>query len=466
MIIMKFGGTSIEDIDSVRRVVEIIHSRLDLCPVVVNSAMGKTTRKLLNIARLSAEGMDKEAARELDAIREYHVAMARGLTPDFKENNIRTALERYFEELQELLEGLSVLRELTPRSQDRILSYGELVATTIIASALRQRGIDARWLDARAFIITDERFTGARPVDDLTRLGIRRDVLPLVSSGCVPVIQGFIGSTRGGDTTTLGFEGSDLSASLVGAALDVSDIQIWKDVDGIMTADPSIFAGARTIKKISFEEASELTFFGAKILHPDTLEPARSKDIPVHIYNSRQPEGGGTLITASAKSGSNVITSIAYKRSVCIVSIVPDARANPAGFFRAVFDVLDREGITPSVMTTSNAGMVMAVSASESSKCVTDELSRLGTVNIFGEKGTISLVGENIRTARGLASLVFRNLDGINIDMVAHGASPISFTFVVNETDIPSVIARLHETFFKDPDPDLFGYPPPSLRKR
>ncbi|MBW2559414.1 MAG: aspartate kinase, partial [Deltaproteobacteria bacterium] len=397
-------------------------------------------------------------ARQLNAIREYHLAMARDLTPAFEESGIRTALEGYFKELQELLEGLSVLRELPLRSQDRILSYGELVATMIIASALRQREIDARWMDARTFIITDERFTGARPMDNLTRRSIRREVLPLVSSGCVPVIQGFIGSTRDGTTTTLalGFEGSDLTASLVGAALDVSDIQIWKDVNGIMTADPSIFAKARTIRQISFEEASELTFFGAKVLHPDTLEPARRKNIPVHIYNSRQPEGGGTMITARVQSGSTVIKSIAYKQSMCIVSIVPDARANSAGFFRSVFDILDREQITPSVMTTSKAGMVMAVSASENEKRVIDELSGLGTVNICSDKGTISLVGENIRTARDLASLVFRNLDGIAVDMVAHGASPISFTFVVNETDIPSVIAKLHEAFFKNPDPDLF----------
>ena len=457
MIVMKFGGTSIEDVDSVRRVVEIIHSRLDLHPVVVNSAMGKTTRKLLNVARLSAEGMDKKAARQLDEIRGYHVALARALTPDFEESDIRTALERYFEELRELLEGLSVLRELTPRSQDRILSYGELVSTTIIASALRQRGIDARWLDARTFVATDERFTRARPEGNLTRRGIRKEVLPLVSSGCVPVIQGFIGSTKGGATTTLGFEGSDLTASLVGAALDVSDIQIWKDVNGIMTADPSILAEARTIRQISFEEASELTFFGAKVLHPDTLEPARRKDIPVHIYNSRQPDAHGTVITERVKARRDLITSITYKRPMCIVSIAPDSRVNPDGFFRKVFDILDREQITPSVITTSKTGMVMAITASEGSEGFIDELSGLGMVTTCTGKGTISLVGENIRITHDLASLVFRNLEGIDIDMVAQGASPISFTFVVNGTDIPSVIARLHEAFFKDPDPDLFN---------
>lgn len=455
MIVMKFGGTSIEDIDSVRRVIEIIYSRLSLHPVVLNSAMGKTTRKLLEAARLAAEGLGAEAARQLDAIREYHTAMARGLTPAFVESDIRATLERYFAELQGLLEGLSVLQELTPHSQDRILSYGELVATAIIASALRQRGIDARWLDARDLIITDDRFTGARPVDDLTRHALREQVLPLVTSGCVPVIQGFIGSTRSGATTTLGFEGSDLTASLVGAALDVSDIQIWKDVDGIMTADPSIFAEARTIRQISFEEASEMTFFGAKVLHPDTLDPARRKDIPVHIYNSRRPEGGGTMITASAQSGGGVITSIAYKSPVSLIGIVPDTDTNPAGFFRAVFDILDREGVAPSAMTTSKAGVIMAVNAPGSEEHLTGELSRLGTVNISRGKGTVSLVGENIRTTRDFPPLVFRNLDGLEIDMVAHGASPISCTFVVNETDIPSVIAMLHKAFFSDPDPAL-----------
>jgi len=457
MIVMKFGGTSIENIEAVRRVVEIIRSRLDLQPVVVNSAMGKTTRRLLHIARLTAEGQDKEAAGELEELRGYHIGMAQGLTPDFEGSSTRTELERYFAELQELLDTLSVLRELTPPSQDRILSYGELIATTIMATALREGGVNARWLDARNCIITDERFTGAKPVDDLTRLAIRRVVLPVVSSGCVPVIQGFIGATRDGTTTTLGFEGSDLTASLVSAALDVSDIQIWKDVDGIMTADPSIFPEARTIKQISFEEASELTFLGAKVLHPDTLAPARRKGIPVHIYNSRRPEGGGTMITTGAKGGRNIITSIAHKEAICMVSVIPNVRTSPAEFLRAIFDVLGRKEITPFVMTTSTEGTVMAVSDSEAEGGMLDELSSLGPVNTARDRGAISLVGENIRTVPDFASLVLRNLDGTGIDMVAYGISPISCTIVVNKTDIPSIIARLHGVFFRDPDPDLFG---------
>ena len=456
MIIMKFGGTSIEDIPSVERVVKIIGSRLEQHPVVVNSAMGKTTRKLLNIARLSADGMDEDALLRLDKIREYHFDMARGLISDFEDSDARITLERYFEELQRLLGGLSILQELTPRSQDRILSYGELVATTIIASTLQSRGINARWLDARDFIITDERFTRARPVDELTLRGIQEKVRPLVLSGHVPVIQGFIGSTRGGATTTLGFEGSDFTAALAGAALDVSNIEIWKDVNGIMTADPRIFAGARTVRNISFEEASELTLFGAKVLHPGTIEPARRKDIPVNIYNSRQPDAGGTTITANANNGTNIVKSIAYNMPVCIINIVSDSHVDPAGFLRSVFDILDREGIVPCVVTTAGASLAMAVSASEDMEHAIDELTRLGTVNIAGEKASISLVGENIRTTHYFAPVVFQNLEDVNIYMVAQGASPISLTFVVNESDVSSVIARLHEAFFRDPDPDMF----------
>ncbi|MBW2598856.1 MAG: aspartate kinase [Deltaproteobacteria bacterium] len=453
MIVMKFGGTSIEDILSVERVIGIIDSRLEQHPVVVNSAMGKTTRKLLDIARLSADGMDKKALLRLDKIREYHFDMARGLIPDFEDSDARTTLEGYFEELKRLLGGLSILRELTPRSQDRFLSYGELVATTIIASTLQSRGINARWQDARDLIITDERFTRARPVDEITFRGIQKKVRPLVESGHVPVIQGFIGSTRGGATTTLGFEGSDFTAALAGAALDVSNIEIWKDVNGIMTADPRIFAGARTVKNISFEEASELTFCGAKVLHPGTIEPARRKNIPVNIYNSRQPDAEGTTITARAKRGTNIVKSIAYNVPVCIMNIVSDSHVDPAGFLRSVFDILDREGIVPRVATTAGAGIAMAVSTSEDMEHAIDELTRLGTVNIAREKATISLVGENIRTTRDFTPVVFQNLEDVNICMVAQGASPISLTFVVDESDVSSVIARLHEAFFSEPDP-------------
>ncbi len=452
MIVMKFGGTSIEDVPSVERVVRIVASRLEECPVVVNSAMGKTTRNLLEIARASADGTDKTALSHLDEIREYHVDMARGLIKDFDNNDAGTILEEYFEELRELLGGLSILRELTPRNQDRILSYGELAATTIIACALREYGINARWLDARDLIITNEAFTMATPLNDITFRGIREKVRPLVSSGYVPVIQGFIGSTRSGATTTLGFEGSDFTAALVGAALDVSGIQIWKDVNGIMTADPRVFAGARTVRDISFDEASELTFSGAKVLHPGTIEPARRKNIPVNIYNSRQPDAGGTTITARAKTCDGIVKSIAYNMPVSIVNIVPASHADPAGFLRSVFDVLERKSIMPCAIASTVTGVAIAVGASGEMDRAADEMGHFGSVSVVDGKATVSLVGENIRNTGDFAPLVFRNLEDIDICMVAQGASPISLTFVVDESDVSSVITRLHDVFFKTPD--------------
>jgi len=455
MIVMKFGGTSIEDIPSVERVLKIIDSRIERQPVVVNSAMGKTTRKLLEIARLSADGKDEKARLLLDGIHGYHSDMARGLIPDFEHSDARRVLERYFEDLRLLMDGLSVLRELTPRSQDRILSYGELAATTIIAAALTAHGINARWMDARDFIITDERFTRARPVDELACRAIAEKVTPSVSSGYVPVIQGFIGSTRRGDTTTLGFEGSDFTAALVGAALDVSGIEIWKDVNGIMTADPRIFAGARTVRNISFEEASELTFSGAKVLHPGTIEPARRKNIPVNIYNSREPDAGGTTIQARTKNEKDIVISIAYNVSVSIVTITQDSHRAPAGFLRSVFDILDREGIVPRAAATSGTGVAVAVDSSEDMEHLTGELTQCGDVTVSERKATVSLVGENIRTTRDFAPTVFQNLEDVNIYMIAQGMSAISVTFVVDESDVSPVISRLHTVFFKNPDPDM-----------
>lgn len=454
MIVMKFGGTSIEDIPSIERVVGIIHSRLERQPVVVNSAMGKTTRKLLEIARLSADGRDDMALLRLQEVRDYHFDLALGLMPDFEQCDTRATLEGYFEKLQRLIGGLSVLRELTPRIQDRILSYGELVATRIIASTLQGRGINARWLDARDLIITDERFTMARPFDELTFRCIQEKVRPLVETGHVPVTQGFIGSTRNGDTTTLGFEGSDFTTALAGAALDVSSIEIWKDVNGIMTADPHVFSGARTACNVSFEEASELTFFGAKVLHPSTIRPARRNNIPVHIYNSRQPDAGGTIIGAAGNRETNVVKSIAYHMPVAIMNIVSDSHVDTAAFLRSVFDILEREGIVPRVVTTAGTSIALAVGVSDNMEHAVNELTRFGTVNIVREKATISLVGENIRTTGAFAPIVFQNLEDVNVYMVAQGASPISLTFVVDESDVSPVIARLHGVFFGAADPD------------
>ena len=456
MIVMKFGGTSVQDAPSIERVTEIVRRRLDLQPAVVVSAMGKTTRNLLTAAGYSAAGKSREALTKLEEIHRYHFELARTLIPNVERSEAGIKLNSHLDELRKLFEGLSILRELTLRSQDKILSYGELMSTAIVTAAFQQRGINAVLLDARDFIITDERFTRAQPIEAIAYQKINEQVRPVLEAGRVPVIQGYIGSTRDGATTTLGFEGSDYTAALIGAALNVNDIQIWKDVSGLMTADPQIFPAARTVKSISFAEAAELTFFGAKVLHPSAIHPARVKKIPVHIYNSKQPDATGTEISGHATTGSNLIKSIAYKRPLCILNVFSNRTFSPYDFLKGVFDILDRERITPYIMVTSEASVALAVSASENLEFLKDDLSHFGEVKVTKQKATISLVGENLRTQRDFAATAVRRLTGTPIDMIAYGASPINFTFVVDEQQVPVVIAKLHEVFFQELDPNLF----------
>ncbi|MGH7491970.1 MAG: aspartate kinase [bacterium] len=456
MIVMKFGGTSVEDAPAIERVIEIVRFRLELRPAVVISAMGKTTRNLLIAAGFSAEGKSEEAQAKLNEIRRYHFDLAKIVVPNWEHSGAGRKLVGYFDELRKLFDGLAILRELTLRSHDKILSYGELMSTAIIADAFRSRGLDTVLLDAREFIITDERFTRAQPIAATTYQKISEHVRPAMAAGQIPIIQGYIGSTRTGATTTLGFEGSDYTAALVGAALGADDIQIWKDVSGLMTADPAIFTGARTVKTASFAEAAELTFFGAKVLHPSAIEPARQKNIPVHIYNSRKPQDTGTVVTTSAKTGTNLIKSIAYKRSLCILNILSNRSFSAYDFLKAVFDILDRERLTPYIMSTAEASVAVALSASENLEFLIADLGHFGEVRILPEKATISLVGENLRTARNVATMVFQQLHGMPIDLISQGASPINFSFALDEANVPEAIAKLHEVFFRELDPAVF----------
>jgi aspartate kinase len=456
MIVMKFGGTSIADAASIERVASIVHRSLDQGPVIVNSAMEKTTRKLLDAAQYSAAGAVRDAMITLSNIYEYHTSLAEQLLAPVTAGDTNTMLAHYYDELVELLDGLSILRELPPRSQDRILSYGELMATAITSQVFRERHIQTVLCDARNFIITDDRFTGARPFEHITYDRVREYLQPVVDSGRVPVVQGFIGSTRNGDTTTLGFEGSDFTAALIGAALGVSHIQIWKDVNGIMTADPAVCPGVHTIKTISFAEAAKLTFFGAKVLHPSSIQPARSKNIPVHIYNSKAPDAVGTMITAHSKPGEHVIKSIAYKTPVTVMQLRGEDSVSPHHLLRSTCDMLDCGDIVPYVMTSEGSNITMVLNEKEDIDHLAEELSPYGAITIGRDKAAVTLVGENLSTHRILTGLACQSLTGTNIEMIAQGSSPIAFTVIVDGKDMTSVIASLHETFFSDPDPELF----------
>lgn len=462
MIVMKFGGTSIEDAPSIERVIEIVRARLEAQPIVVVSAMGKTTRKLLDAASASASGNRPAALETVIEIRDAHTSEVRRLMGDDRASETLNRFELYFDELNTLLEGLAILGEVPPRGLDKILSYGELLSSAIVAGAMVERGILSRLFDSREIIKTDDRYGEASPIVEITALNIRGAMASAIERGEVPVLQGFIGSTREGATTTLGFEGSDYTATIIGAALDASDIQIWKDVSGLMTADPSVYADARTVKACSFAEAGELTYFGAKVLHPKAIHPAARKNIAVHIYNSKRPDATGTVITGTAPECKNLIKSIAYKKPVTVVSSTGEQSRflSPNDFLRALLDVLRRRRIRPMLTAVSGLRVVLAVDSNMLSdggeRDFIEEVSKFSYSDMETGKAMVSLVGAELRKDPALIGHVFAAIDRTSLDIIMHGSSPLTINLVVSERDVESMIARLHEVFFDQLDSRVF----------
>ena len=461
---MKFGGTSVEDAACVERVAEIVRARLALKPVVVVSAMGKTTRKLLQAAEASAAGDGRTTLDVIADLKQSHAREARQLIK--KRIEALDFIEETFEELKKLLEGLAILREVPPRGLDKILAYGELLSSAIITDALNERGIPSQLVDARALITTDERFGVASPIFELTNPQVQATIAPLIEQSVVPVMQGFIGSTRRGATTTLGFEGSDYTAAIVGAAMNADDIQIWKDVSGLMTCDPRIYAGARTVKACSFAEAAALTYFGAKVLHPKAIHPAARRRIPVHIYNSKAPEATGTAINESAPPCANAIKSIAYKRPVTVLHATIETISEeeqtflPEDSLKTIINTMIKQRVTP--LITAVSGLNVAVVADSASLDETTERDLLAEIGSFTsasfthDRAIISLVGTELRQDALLTSRVFQALEDVPVDAILHGSSAIMLNLIVPADEVEHSIARLHEVFFKTLDGNLF----------
>jgi aspartate kinase len=456
MIVCKFGGTSVQDAEAMERVAKIVKDRLKHKPVVVASAMGQTTNVLLHCAEAAARGKRQEALDQISRLREKHNREAQKLLSEKAQETVQEALGSHFKELSTLAKGLAILGELTPRSMDAVASFGERLSTLILAEALIERGVPAELMDARQCIITDANFTRAAPLFDLTDAAIRERLLPVIKSGKVPVMQGFIGSTRDGITTTIGRGGSDYSAAIIGAALDAYDIQIWTDVDGIMTTDPRMVPEARKVKVISFDEAAELAYFGARVLHPATLLPAVTKKIPVRVLNSYKPEQGGTLITDEAPPCENPVKSIAYKRGITVINITSTRMLMAHGFLKKIFEIFDHYGIPVDVVSTSEVSVSLTLDDTSKLWDIVTELKKIGEVNVEGGKAIVCCVGDNLRSIPGVAHLVFSALQDTTIHMISQGASAINITFVIDEDRLPQAVMRLHDVFFQKLDPSIF----------
>jgi aspartate kinase len=450
VVVMKFGGTSVEDAAAIRRVIGIVQSRLKTHPVIVVSALARVTDQLLEAGTAAANGHLGAALAVVRDTYVRHEQLADSLVDGSAYSALDGELRGDFRELESLLLGLESSRQLDARSRDHLLGFGECFSSRLIKEALCQAGIRAAHVDARACIVTDARHGQASPVWDVTEQRLQETVGPLLQSGAVAVLGGFIASTSDGVPTTLGRGGSDFTAAIVAAALCAARIEIWTDVDGIMTTDPKLCSDARVIRKMSFDEAAELAHFGAKVLHPATLAPAMRENIPVYVLNSRRPEREGTEITAQAKTGISV-SAITAKRNVAAVEI-QSSRVN-SELLHTVYAVFDRHACAVDVMATSLGCISLLVDSASALSAIAAELRGVAEVRWENHKALVCLVGEHIRRQPDVASRAFAAVSDMDVRVVCQGASDRTISFLVEESKVEESVRRLHGIFFPQLQP-------------
>jgi aspartate kinase len=459
LVVMKFGGTSVEDPAAIARTAAIVAERVAMGkrPVVVVSAMAKVTDQLLRAGAAAAQGDRTGALAISSRLRARHRDTAAALVKNAASAaSLIEFIDQKFDSLDEVLRGLAAILELTPRISDLIVSYGERVSSRIVAAAFCERGIDALHVDARDIIITDSQFQKAIPQDALIDKRAAEKLRPLVNQGKVPVMGGFIASNEAGITTTLGRGGSDFTGALIGGALTADVIEIWTDVDGIMTCDPRVCPDALRVKVISFEEAAEMAYFGAKVLHPATILPAVKKNIPVLVLNSRNPSNEGTRIISLAPHCKSPFKSIAVKKKLSIIDVVASRMLMTHGYLSEIFAIFDKHKCPVDMVSTSEVSVSLTVDSNEKLPAIAADLSKLADVKYEGKKALICMVGEDIRGQNGMAAQVFAAIRHINVRMISQGASEINMSFMIEEDDADEAVRSLHAAFFQNPDPEIF----------
>lgn len=451
MVVQKFGGTSVADPDAVRRLIEIARTaraRDGRGPVLVVSALSGVTDALLTMAAEAGAARTDAAVQQVGRLRERHLAMAQALASDGALAALSAAIDAHFDELTAVVRALAVLREVSLRTLDVIAAMGELLSSRIIAAALVNAGLPGEWVDARRAIVTNDDHTRAAPMMRETTAVLRAVVTPLVDAGRVPVLGGFIGATADGHTTTLGRGGSDYSGAIVGAGIGAEEIHIWTDVDGMLTADPRVIPQPRLVPRLSFAEAAELAYFGAKVLHPSTIHPAVERNIPVRILNSRKPDGSGTLITAEPDPDGDELTAMAAKRDLTVVDITSSRMLMAYGFLRRVFEVFERYRTAVDVVTTSEVSVSVTVDDRRDLESIVEALSEFGEVSVEGEMALLCAVGDRLRTEPAIAARVVRVLEEVPLRMISQAASRRNITVILRQADLPHAMHRLHEEFF------------------
>ena len=439
------------DPDAIARLIEIVRrarSRDGRGPAVVVSAMSGVTDALLGIAARAGASETEEAQAQVEQLRQRHLAAARTLVPTTALPPLLAAIEAQLDELSAVVTALGVLREVSPRTLDVVAAMGELLSSRIVAAALLGAGLPGEWVDARRAIVTNDTYTGAVPIIAATNAALEATVVPLLDAGRVPVLGGFVGATVDGHTTTLGRGGSDYSGALVGAGVGAAEIQIWTDVDGMLTADPRIVATPKLVPQLSFAEAAELAYFGAKVLHPSTILPAIERNIPVRILNSRKAEASGTLITADPPASATPLTGLAAKRGLTVIDITSSRMLMAYGFLRQVFEVFEQFRTAVDVVTTSEVSVSVTIDDRRQLDAIVEALSRFGEVSVEGDMALLCAVGDRLRNEPAIAARAVSVLEEVPLRMISQAASRRNITVILREADLAHAMHRLHEEFF------------------
>ena len=430
------------------RVCAIVARAREQRPIVIVSAIGDTTDQLVEALERAAAG---DEARALTILSRLRRETSRLVTEFFGDAapGVEGEIAPLFEELSRMARAVAVLLSVPPAGRDHFLAHGEMASARLVFRALAARSLPAVAVDSREILVTDDRFGRAQPDFDETERRVSARLRPVCARGEIPVAAGYIGANHAGATTTLGRGGSDYTATLFAAAVDAEAVEIWTDVNGMMTADPRVVPAARPIETISFEEASELAYFGARVLHPLTLAPAIEKGIPIRVKNSLSPDFPGTEIRASTGSTGDRVRSIAFKKGIATVDIVTSRMLMASGFLRTLFEVFARYETPVDMVSTSEISVSVTVDDLSHLPEIRRELERLASVEVGRDRAIVCLVGSDIKFTPGIAARIFRTIEDLNVLMISQGASRRNVSFVVEERDVEEVVRRLHAEFFE-----------------
>lgn len=458
---MKFGGTSVADRAAIERLIAIVRAARQAAiqpesadwrgPVVVVSALGGATDRLLGLAAEAGAGDIDGALEHLAAMRARHLDVAGVITEPTERAEVESFIHRELDGLTRLIGALGVLREVSPRWLDTIAAVGEILSSRIVASALTAHGLSACWVDARRVVVTSDDFMRAVPLMPETTTALVTAVDPVLVARQIPVIGGFVGATISGQTSTLGRGGSDYSAAIVGACLGANEIQIWTDVDGMLTADPRIVRDVHVVPQLSFAEASELAYFGAKVLHPATIQPAVGQNIPVRILNSRRPQDAiGTLITRDKPPSRRPLTAVASKTGVTVVDITSTRMLMAHGFLRRIFDAFATHQTAVDVVTTSEVSVSVTIDDARHLPAIILALKDVAEVTSDDGMAIVCAVGDGLQAAPTFVAELLAALDGVPIRMVSQAAARRNITLVLPEASLADALHRLHDRFFAE----------------